>query len=434
MTSSPAIGADGTIYFGSYDDNLYALNPGGTLKWKFATASGVESSPAIGADGTIYVGTIDTSDLLYAVTDGGQGIVAQKWAFKAGEDVESSPAIGADGTIYVGSDDDNLYALNPDGTLKWTFATGAFVYSSPAIGADGTIYVGSEDHNLYAVGIPSPTPTPTATIAPTATATVTATPTPVPVRLEIKPKALKFPKTAVGTSSKPKTVKVSNPKGGNKHRGNPVLVEQISDSGDVHADQQLSRDFGGRRGVYDLSDIYSERGHEADGHDEDHRQREGYTADCATERRRALATAAGLGLEGFERGQDFRRQLAVERHALERHPFESQAHDMRDYFVVGAGSFGRGKSSSNDRLINSSIRSFAALTDSRRYASVRLATTSSIHAVVSRPFEISHNRSIAVARRSFSFVRRLTFSFISPNFSSKRCSTALVSSSSFFGK
>ena len=189
------------------------------------------SSPAIGADGTIYVGTIDTADLLYAVTDGGQGVVAQKWAFKAGDDVESSPAIGSDGTIYVGADDDNLYALNPDGTLKWKFATGSYVYSSPAIGADGTIYVGSEDHNLYAVGIPSPTSTPTATIAPTATPTATPTPTPVPVTIEIKPKVLKFPKTAVGTSSKPKTVKVSNPKGGKKHPGNPVLVEQISDPG-----------------------------------------------------------------------------------------------------------------------------------------------------------------------------------------------------------
>ncbi|MGC2492790.1 PQQ-binding-like beta-propeller repeat protein, partial [Candidatus Binatus sp.] len=224
-----AIGADGTIYFGSYDDNLYTLNPGGTLKWKFPTANGVDASPAIGADGTIYVGTIDTSDLLYAVTDGGQGVVSQKWAFKAGDDVESSAAIGSDGTIYVGSDDDNLYALNPDGTVKWTFATGAYVYSSPAIGADGTIYVGSEDNNLYAVGIPSPTPTPTATIAPTATPT--ATPTPVPVTLEIKPKALRFPKTAVGTSSKPKKVKVSNPKGARKRPGIPVLVEQISDPG-----------------------------------------------------------------------------------------------------------------------------------------------------------------------------------------------------------
>ena len=76
------------------------------------------SSPAIGADGTIYVGSGD--DNLYAVNPDG----TQKWAFPTGNYIESSPAIGADGTIYVGSDDDNLYAINPDGTQKWAFATG----------------------------------------------------------------------------------------------------------------------------------------------------------------------------------------------------------------------------------------------------------------------------------------------------------------------
>ena len=342
VTSSPAIGADGTIYFGSYDDNLYALNPSGTLKWKFATGSGIESSPAIGADGTIYVGTIDTSDLLYAVSDGGQGIVAQKWAFKAGEDVESSPAIGADGTIFFGSDDHNLYALNPDGSLRWTFATGAFVYSSPAIGADGTIYVGSEDDNVYAVGIPSPTPTSIATVAPTATPTSTATPAPVPVTLVIKPKSLKFPKTAVGSSSKPKNVKVSNPKHGPKNGGNPVQIQAISNPGVFMQTNNCPSTLAA--GAHcTISVIFTpSAATKQTAAIKDHRQRKGNTAECATERRRALV-AARLELVGLECGQDFRRQLTVQRHALERHPFERQAHDVRDQLVEGAGSCGSGK-------------------------------------------------------------------------------------------
>jgi hypothetical protein len=52
----------------------------------------------------------------------------------------------------------------------------------------------------------------------------------VAVTLKIKPKALKFPKTTVGTTSKPKSVKVSNPKGKSKHPGLPVLIETISDA------------------------------------------------------------------------------------------------------------------------------------------------------------------------------------------------------------
>ena len=42
--SSPAIGADGTIYVGSLDHNLYAINPDGTPKWTYATGSYIMGS------------------------------------------------------------------------------------------------------------------------------------------------------------------------------------------------------------------------------------------------------------------------------------------------------------------------------------------------------------------------------------------------------
>ena len=37
--SSPAIGADGTIYVGSDDNYLYAINPDGSLRWRFETGA-----------------------------------------------------------------------------------------------------------------------------------------------------------------------------------------------------------------------------------------------------------------------------------------------------------------------------------------------------------------------------------------------------------
>ena len=114
-------------------------------KWAFKTYEGVGSSPAIGTDGTIYVGSWDKN--LYAINPDG----SKKWAFKTGNWVTSPPAIGSDGTIYVGSKDKNLYAISPDGLKKWAFKTGDRVVSSPAIGNDGTIYVGSWDDYLYAI-------------------------------------------------------------------------------------------------------------------------------------------------------------------------------------------------------------------------------------------------------------------------------------------
>ncbi|MGB7970105.1 MAG: PQQ-binding-like beta-propeller repeat protein, partial [Methanobacterium sp.] len=46
------IGSDGTIYFGSFDHNFYAMNPDGTLKWSYATGDDINSGSAIATDGT----------------------------------------------------------------------------------------------------------------------------------------------------------------------------------------------------------------------------------------------------------------------------------------------------------------------------------------------------------------------------------------------
>lgn len=180
LASEPVVGSDGTIYAASievrhsthpFSGHLFALNPDGTLKWQFDTADFLsagqngETSPAIGADGTIYVGGReinsdifkreeggDTNSLgfLYAINPSG----TLKWKFATGKkaDFSSSPMIGSDGAIYIGTGDGNLYAINPDGKLRWKCAVGHMPCFSPAIGSDGTVYVDSDgDPNLYAV-------------------------------------------------------------------------------------------------------------------------------------------------------------------------------------------------------------------------------------------------------------------------------------------
>ncbi|HUU29016.1 MAG TPA: PQQ-binding-like beta-propeller repeat protein [archaeon] len=190
--STPAIGSDGTIYVGSNDSCLYAINPDGTLKWKYYTGDKIHySSPVIGDDGVIYIGSFSKG--LFAVNPDGtlnfnflcpypfsSMILATpavdcnngkvyfgtldnyvysvntdgsfNWQYETGRYIHSAPAIGTDGTVYIGSTDGVFYALNPeDGSLKWQYETGDQIeHSSPAIDADGTIYVGSQDGVLYA--------------------------------------------------------------------------------------------------------------------------------------------------------------------------------------------------------------------------------------------------------------------------------------------
>jgi len=149
--SSPTV-ANGMVYFGSSDGNLYALDSrGGALKWKVTTQDIVHSSPAI-ADGTVFIGSWDS--YLYAV-DAQTG--AEKWRFKTGEDkevynqvgIQSSPAV-AGGTVFFGCRDNYFYAVDQaTGKEKWKFPNhGSWVVASPAV-SDGEVFFGTSDSMMF---------------------------------------------------------------------------------------------------------------------------------------------------------------------------------------------------------------------------------------------------------------------------------------------
>jgi len=157
--SVAVVGKDGTIYIGSTDGFLYALDPNGAMKWKFQTATLIAgNSASIGPDGTIYVGDLTS---LYAI-DPATG--TQKWKFDTTGSVLSSPVV-TDKFVYFGSFyanplgagdptgpyDGHVYAVDPaTGTLKWSYLTGGAVGTSGAIGPDGSVYFGSYDGKEYA--------------------------------------------------------------------------------------------------------------------------------------------------------------------------------------------------------------------------------------------------------------------------------------------
>ena len=176
IASSPAV-AGGLVYFGAYDGNFYAVDEAsGVLKWKFATEGerhftakhlhGLQpaaesmpdpwdcwlSSPTLWK-GTVYFGSGDGN--VYAL-DANTG--AQRWKFKTGDVVHASPAI-ADGMIFIGSWDSYFYALDAlTGIQKWKFKTGVDavahnqqgIQSSAAV-ANGMVFFGCRDSHLYAL-------------------------------------------------------------------------------------------------------------------------------------------------------------------------------------------------------------------------------------------------------------------------------------------
>ena len=155
--TSVAIGPDSTIYFAtSYDTSegyqkpfLYALTWNGILKWKFRLSDipGVNSqgaSPLIASDGTIYIGTIDNR--LLAINPNG----TLKWKFETdGAIYQLGMNIGLDGAIYFVDNTNHLYAVDQSGMLRWKIGENyKFGYSDPSgisFSPDGeTLYLGCD--------------------------------------------------------------------------------------------------------------------------------------------------------------------------------------------------------------------------------------------------------------------------------------------------
>src|SRR6266496_4163040 len=146
IASSPVV-ANGLVYIGSNDYNLYALDPtASTQRWTptSPTRYAINSSPAI-ANGIVYISTAEAK--LYAF-DAATGSLT--WSAFTENTINSSPTV-ADGIVYIGCNDGYLYAFDAaiGGKARWTAPTGGPIYCSPAV-ANGTVYIGSDDGKLYA--------------------------------------------------------------------------------------------------------------------------------------------------------------------------------------------------------------------------------------------------------------------------------------------
>jgi outer membrane protein assembly factor BamB/predicted Ser/Thr protein kinase len=185
VRSSPAI-ANGVLYIGAYDHNLWALDAKtGDFIWKYATEGGIAATPCVYKD-KVIVGSEDR--VLYAV-DAIQGRIAWScptngrirssasvefdhvffgsddgylytvsaqtgrvaWRFQALKEIRSTPCV-VDEIVYFGSDDGHLYAVSirGGGSRRWQFRISRGVMSSPRV-FEGLVYVGGMDNNLYAI-------------------------------------------------------------------------------------------------------------------------------------------------------------------------------------------------------------------------------------------------------------------------------------------
>jgi outer membrane protein assembly factor BamB len=170
LRSAPSVGTDGTIFIGNGKAPYCAVNPGdGTLRWCSTNKTGgdaAQSQPAVSADGLIYAGARDND--LWAIFQAQQPTqeeqVAWRFHVPTDGDVTAPPIIGPDGIIYFASNSigaGSVYAffpadaMHPTGTQKWLNKLGSGVHnSSPTLSLDGsTLYISTIDSMVHALDV-----------------------------------------------------------------------------------------------------------------------------------------------------------------------------------------------------------------------------------------------------------------------------------------
>ena len=138
IANSPlTVSEDGTIYavftdYGTWSTSLWALTPGGDLKWSYDADLSVRNCAAIADDGTVY---LLVPRGLYAFSPEGN----IKWRQRRAAHHWSSPTIGPGGTIYA-VNGFSVCSVNPDGTLNWESTIQEMLELPPLVAPNGNIY------------------------------------------------------------------------------------------------------------------------------------------------------------------------------------------------------------------------------------------------------------------------------------------------------
>jgi outer membrane protein assembly factor BamB len=160
VSATPAISADGKVYIGSYDKNIYCLDAyTGEKLWNFETGKPVKASVAVSTgkvytgsdDGNIYCLNGDTGEMIWSQQTGTWG-GSLDWSIHS-ETVQprSSPLV-IGGSVYVGSVDGKLYCLDAaTGDVRWSYQTYGPILGSPMY-YNGVVYIASLDTNGPAPG------------------------------------------------------------------------------------------------------------------------------------------------------------------------------------------------------------------------------------------------------------------------------------------
>jgi len=189
----------GTLYFGAYDGNVYALDTEtGAELWRFETSDPIIGALVLDEDDVLYAGSTDgklyaidvaecttscplgavrtystgssiwaapavTGDAVYVASMDGRLHILNRVdltpvdgaGFKVDAGLLMDPLPAANGALFVGGINETLYALDGEtGAEAWSFSAGNWFWGRPLIDHN-TVYVPNLDGNVYALDLES---------------------------------------------------------------------------------------------------------------------------------------------------------------------------------------------------------------------------------------------------------------------------------------
>ncbi len=131
--STPLLTSDCAIVVGCDDNSLYKLQAiDGKLVWRLLGGGDFRGAGAESEDGTIYWGNLN--NYLYAVNPGGK----IKWRYKTGGRILINPLVDKKGNILVIPEEKRFYLLDPAGNLLYSHEVVSIsdtgpIFTKPAI-------------------------------------------------------------------------------------------------------------------------------------------------------------------------------------------------------------------------------------------------------------------------------------------------------------
>jgi outer membrane protein assembly factor BamB len=134
IAGKPAVGPDGTLYLGTFNKEMIALDGAtGSVLNRFTTQDKVWAGPALD-NGVLYFG--DLSGNFYAVNTADFTEVWRPFQPKADDEIVDTPLISGD-NLYLSTKTPTVYTISKAGeVVNTTTVGGQFLYSTPVIAGD----------------------------------------------------------------------------------------------------------------------------------------------------------------------------------------------------------------------------------------------------------------------------------------------------------